>query len=273
MIHSNSGAHPQKQPMLWDNILGILWLGARRQGMRRMQCNSSCAVVNTNILLRGCIIHGYHTTQLWWANWSHLWIDWAFEPGYYLVATWTSHTNSNTLLRIVAYPDFDPMVLRFRSIKACHCVSMRCNKMACSTKICTNPWTEIRLSEFFFSTKGRKWCRVQPGFLATYWVPGAIGHSILRPEDPILTESQSLLGVPRACQATPSRLRLSCWCSQMSFLKTSLSGKQESAQLLPPPPLENDPTPFTKNRLLVPGLSCSTGWGHDLGSAHEKKRN
>ena len=33
------------------------------------------------------------------------------------------------------------------------------------------------------------WC-LRLGFLATYWVPGAIGHLILRPEDPILTESQ-----------------------------------------------------------------------------------
>ena len=30
----------------------------------------------------------------------------------------------------------------------------------------------------------------QPGFLATYVVPGAIGHSILRPKDHVLTESQ-----------------------------------------------------------------------------------
>jgi len=50
--------------------------------------------------------------------------------------------------------------------------------------------------------------KLGPGFLATYWVHGAIGHSILRPEDPILTESQSSLGVPRACRATPSLLLL-----------------------------------------------------------------
>jgi len=51
------------------------------------------------------------------------------------------------------------------------------------------------------------WCHPQlelpkwvPGFLATYWVPGATRHSILRPENPILTKSQSSLGVlrPRA---------------------------------------------------------------------------
>jgi len=41
------------------------------------------------------------------------------------------------------------------------------------------------------------------GFLATYWVPGAIGHSIPRPENPILTESQSSLGVPRPKAFTP----------------------------------------------------------------------
>jgi len=47
-----------------------------------------------------------------------------------------------------------------------------------------------------------------PGFLATYWVPGAIGHSILRPKTPILTESQSSLGVPRPRAFTPSLLLL-----------------------------------------------------------------
>jgi len=31
----------------------------------------------------------------------------------------------------------------------------------------------------------------------------------------------------------------------MNFLKTPLSGTLVFAQLLPPPPLENDPTPFT----------------------------
>jgi len=46
------------------------------------------------------------------------------------------------------------------------------------------------------------------GFLATYWVPGAIGYSILRPGNPILTESQSSLGVPRPTAFTPSLLLL-----------------------------------------------------------------
>jgi len=81
------------------------------------------------------------------------------------------------------------------------------------------------------------------GFLETYWVPGAIGHSILRPEDPILTSHSHHWVRPE--HAGPRRL-FSCWCSQMNFLKTPLSGKLVSAQLLPPPPLENDPTPFTK---------------------------
>ena len=53
----------------------------------------------------------------------------------------------------------------------------------------------------------------------------------------------------------------------MNLLETPLSDKRLSAQLLPPPPLENDTTPFTKNRRLVPGFSCSTGWGSLLGSA------
>jgi hypothetical protein len=38
----------------------------------------------------------------------------------YLVATRTSHTNANRLLRIVSHPDFNPMYLRFGSIEAYH---------------------------------------------------------------------------------------------------------------------------------------------------------
>ena len=36
-----------------------------------------------------------------------------------------------------------------------------------------------------------------------------------------------------------------------------------------PPPLENDPTPFTKNIRLVPGFSYSRN--RKLGGAHQKK--
>ena len=73
----------------------------------------------------------------------------------------------------------------------------------------------------------------QSGFLATYWVSRAIEHSILRPEDPILTESQPSLGVPGACRATPSLLLL---VLADEFSETPLSGKLVSAQLLPPTP-------------------------------------
>jgi len=52
--------------------------------------------------------------------------------------------------------------------------------------------------------------------------------------------------------ATP-RL-FSCWCSQMNLLETPLSDKRLSAQLLPPPPLENDTNPFTKDYRFVPGF-------------------
>jgi len=64
-------------------------------------------------------------------------------------------------------------------------------------------------------------CRhtVGPCFLVTYWVPGAIGHSILRPEDPVLT-SHSHHWVCSE-QAGPRRF-FSCWCSQMNFLVPGL---------------------------------------------------
>jgi len=39
----------------------------------------------------------------------------------YLVATRTSHKNSNMLLRILGHQDFDPMSLRYKSFEAYHC--------------------------------------------------------------------------------------------------------------------------------------------------------
>ena len=81
------------------------------------------------------------------------------------------------------------------------------------------------------------------GFLATYWVTGAIGQ----PQDPILTSRSHHWVCPE--HAGPRRL-FSCWCSQMNFLTTPLSGKLVSAQFLPPPHLENDPHPFHQ-KLLV----------------------
>jgi len=86
---------------------------------------------------------------------------------------------------------------------------------------------------------------MRTGFLATYSVPGAIGQSILRTEDPILTESQSSLGVPRACRATPSLLLL---VLADEFSENPLFWQTSKCPITTPNPLENDPTPFTKNR-------------------------
>jgi len=73
------------------------------------------------------------------------------------------------------------------------------------------------------------------GFLA---MPGAIAHSILRPEDPILTELQSSF---RACHAVSSPAGACRWI----FWKPLFLAKTLNAQLLPPPHLENDPLPKT----------------------------
>jgi len=81
-------------------------------------------------------------------------------------------------------------------------------------------------------------------FLATYWVPGAIGHSILRPENPFLTESQSSLGVPRPRAYTLSLLLL---VLTDEFIENPPFWHRLDPISIPPP-LENDPTPFTKNR-------------------------
>jgi len=111
---------------------------------------------------------------------------------------------------------------------------------------------------------------IQSGSLATYWVPGAIGHSILRPEDPILSESQSSLGVPRACLATPSLLLL---VLEDDFSENPPFWQTSQCPITTPTPLENDPTPFTKNSWLVPGFSCSTGWGWWIGQCPSKKKS
>ena len=91
-----------------------------------------------------------------------------------------------------------------------------------------------------------------------------------RPEDPILTESHSSLGVSRACRATPSLLLL-VFADQFSenppFWQTS------KCPITTPTPLENDPTPFTKNCWLVPWFSCSTGWGSWIGQCQWKKKS
>ena len=96
--------------------------------------------------------------------------------------------------------------------------------------------------------------QVQPPSHQAFWQPiepAAIGHSILRPEDPILTIHSHYWVCPE--HARPLRL-FSCWCSQMNFLKKPLSGKLARANYYP----------FTKNRWLVPGISFSTGlgWGY-----------
>ena len=90
-------------------------------------------------------------------------------------------------------------------------------------------------------------------FLATYWVPGAIGHSILRTENPILTES----GCATAFSFFLSFVILLVLANE--FIENSPFWKRIDCPISTPPPLENDPTSFSKNRRLVPGFSCSTG--------------
>jgi len=90
------------------------------------------------------------------------------------------------------------------------------------------------------------------------------GHSILRLKDPILTESQSSLGVPRACRATPSLLLLVLAdevCENLPLWQTSNLSKCPIT------------APFTKNRWSVPGVSCSTGSGSWIGKCPWKKKS
>jgi len=87
-------------------------------------------------------------------------------------------------------------------------------------------------------------------------VPGAIGHSILKPENPILTESQSSLGVLRPRAFTLSLLLL---VLADEFTENPPFWQRLDCPISTPPPLENDPTPFTKYRRLVPVSSYSTG--------------
>ena len=103
------------------------------------------------------------------------------------------------------------------------------------------------------------------GFLATYWVPGAIGHWILKPEYPILTKSQSSLGVPQSMPghsvSSPAGARrwifwklpfeqIELQAQLLNyFLGSNKSNINQSGILvLPTTPLENDPTPFTNPR-------------------------
>ena len=89
------------------------------------------------------------------------------------------------------------------------------------------------------------------GFLATYWMPGAIGHSILRPEP-------DWVAVITGCAVaqSPSLLLLVLadeLIENPSFWQTN------KCPISTPPPLENDHTPFTKNLRFVAEFSCSTG--------------
>jgi len=69
-------------------------------------------------------------------------------------------------------------------------------------------------------------------------VPGTIGHSILRPENLFLTESQSSLGVPRPRAFTPSLLLL---VLEVESVETPLSWERLECPISTSSPLEKTP--------------------------------
>ena len=106
------------------------------------------------------------------------------------------------------------------------------------------------------------------GFLATYWVPRAIGHSMLRP-DPILIESQSSLGVPLPRAFTLSLLLL---VLVDNLIENLPFWQRLDCSISTPPPWENDPTPFMKKLSINTRVFMFYRVGvHEMGSAHPKK--